>query len=88
METSLAIGAEIQVATEPRDMPQASRQGEPLPFSRRAGQGHQLLQGASCSPQSGNMSVRACPSVPEGVRLRTAPDQGIRHIRGEEAGLG
>lgn len=39
MEASPAISAETQVATEPRDMPQASRQGQPLQFSKHAAPG-------------------------------------------------
>lgn len=52
METSLAINAEIQVGTEPRDGPQASRQGEPLPFSRHAAwrAPAPAAAGPSCTP--------------------------------------
>lgn len=51
MATSLTISAEIQEGTGPRDVPETSRQGEPLPFCRHAAWGALAATGASCTPR-------------------------------------
>lgn len=92
METFPTIRAEIQAGTEPRDVPQASRQVKPLPFSMHAAWGAPVPAptGASCTPSAVAWLAGPvpCPWVRERVSPRAALVWGRKRLLAQHTETG